>query len=79
MTFEETDAEVMDIVYAIVVGLGTMLLVVVIAFTIVILEMKGAFKAKGGCCQKKKKMGAIVINLTEFNEVVDILENGKIK
>jgi hypothetical protein len=46
--------------------------------------MRGVLTLKNGrqlrcCCRRKKKMGEIVIDMQEFNEVVTILEKGKQK
>lgn len=63
--------------------MGTVIVVMAIAFTITVLQMKGLLKIEEvrccACCRRKKKMGEIEIDLTEFNEVVEILENGKVK
>ena len=83
--FEEIDADFLDLVFAMVGGLGTVIMILIVAFVITVLHLKGKLKIstlkEAKCCiicRRKKKMGEIEIDMTEFNEVVEILENGKL-
>jgi hypothetical protein len=42
--FEETDADFLDLMFAMVGGLGTVILILIVAFVITVLHMKGKLK-----------------------------------
>lgn len=65
-------------------GLVAAVAILVVVLILACLYMRGVLTLKNGrqlrcCCRRKKKMGEIVIDMQEFNEVVTILEKGKQK
>jgi len=65
-------------------GLVAAVAVLAVVLILVCLKMQGVLTLRNGrqlrcCCRRTKKMGEIVIDMQEFNEVVTILEKGKQK
>lgn len=65
-------------------GLVAALTILFVVLILTCLYMRGVLTLRNGrqlrcCCRRKKKMGEIVIDMQEFNEVVTILEKGKQK
>lgn len=85
ISISETNPETMALIGYISGGLIFFSLIIIVAWVLTILHFKGKLKSPAKaprlckCCRRKIKIGEIQMDLTDFKEVIEILEVGKSK